>query len=171
MKRILIAVLVLLFVNGCVLRKRQLQESRDLHAIENVETITTEVEGLKGVAQLVKQEKTNVSDKTVTTEKETKYSKPDSTGLQYKVVERIVEKRNDVTTRNELNEILLQIKDEQIQRIKAENKRMEYWMNEIIKLKEKSKYKTPWTWLILAFVLGAITVVGIGLWLKRPKLL
>lgn len=171
MKRILIIILVLFLTNGCVLRKKQLRENRDLQALENVETMTTTVDSVKEVTQLAKRQKTNVTDKTVTTEKETEYSKPDSAGVQYKVIERIVEKRNDVTTHNELNEILLQVKDEQIHRIEEENKRMEYWMNEIIKLKEKSKPQTHWSWLALAFVLGAGTVIGIGLWLKRPKLL
>lgn len=164
MKKIGVVLLMLVLASGCMLRKTQLNEDKKLQGIENLETIETKVTNTTGSTKLAKQKKTNVTDKTVTTEKETKYSKPDSTGIQYKVIERIIEKRNDVTTKNELNEMLLQVKDEQIKRIDSENKRMEYWMNEIIKLKEKSKPQTPWAWLVVAFILGVVVVNVLRIW-------
>ncbi len=169
MKKLLIITLVLTLFTGCFMHKKRKHENRKIKAVENIETVTTRVDNKHTAVSLAKQEKTAVTDKTVTTEKETKFSKPDSTGVQYKVIERVIEKRNNVTTRSELDELLIKTKDEQIQRLENENKRLERLSNEIVKLKERNEMQTPWSLLFTAFVLGMVTVIVVKLWIKKPK--
>lgn len=169
MKKLLTIVLVLTLFTGCFLHKKRKHENRKIKSVENVETVTTRVDDEHTDTKLSKRSLTDIADKTVTTAKEINYSKPDSTGVQYKVVERIIERRNDVTAHNEFNEQLLEIKDKQIQRLENENKRIERLSNEIIKLKEKNETQTPWSLLFTAFVLGMVTVIVVKLWIKKPK--
>lgn len=170
MKKLILLFLVLPLLFGCFVRKRMQHENRRMAGLENTNTIAEEIGRNNTEMRLAKQTKTDITDKTITTEKETKYSKPDSSGIQYKVIERVIEKRNNVTSRSELDELLIKTKDEQIKRIESENKRMEYWMKEIIKLKERNETKTPWSLLITAFVSGMATVIGFKAWKSRYRL-
>ncbi len=171
MKKLAILLFMLPLLAGCFMHKKMQHENRKIKGVETTNTITTEVGSKNTQISLAKQAQTDITDKTITTEKETKYSKPDSTGVQYKVIERVIEKRNNVTTRSELDELLIKTKDEQIKRIEDENKRMEYWMKEIIKMKERNETQTPWSLLFTSFVLGVVVTVVIRLWIKKAKLL
>ncbi len=169
MKRLLLIIILMLLNTSCsLLLKNQKREDREVNDVIVSNNTINAAQNAETKTKKVTTKKTNVADKSITTAKEISYSKPDAKGQQYKIIERIIERKNNVTKKDEYNELLLQTKEEQIQRVEAENKRMTHWMEEIVKLKQKTSTKPSWWLLIGALIVGIIT--GIMIWKHKSRL-
>ncbi len=169
MKRLLLITIIILLNTGCsLLLKNQKREDRQVNDVTVSNNTINATQDAHTQTKKVTTKKTNVADKSITTAKEISYSKPDAKGQQYKIIERIIERKNNVTKKDEYNELLLKTKEEQIRRIEEENKRMTHWMEEIVKVKQKTSTKPSWLWLVGVFLAGM--VLGIIIWRQKLKL-
>lgn len=167
----LLTLLLLLLLSACATRKEA------THFTENVKGVTYKTiqdsvtHSSKEELQLAKSDKTVQTDRTVTTTTERTFSAPDSIGRQYKLNETITEQRNDYEIKNDINEWLLDYKDKRIAQLQTTNEILQKSINKVLESKKEVKRRSPlWTWLLM-YSLGAATVIGIGLWLKKHGLL
>ncbi len=156
MKKTLTITIILLLIFGCGVHKRETHEKKEIKAVE-VSAITDSVKAKKVAhVELSKVDKTTKKDKGTEVIKEVHYSKPDSVGFQYKIIEKIIEKRNDVVVSNDISEELIQDLELEIYELKRKNSKLETEINEKKDTKSKTKTTTPIWLYVLCFILGGV---------------
>ncbi len=156
MKKSLIFIIAALLFMGCGVFKKETHEKKEVKAIE-VSAVTDSVKTKKVAhVELSKVDKTTKKDKGTEVIKEVHYSKPDSVGVQYKIIEKIIEKRNDVVVSNDISEELIQDLELEIYGLKRKNSKLEAELNEKKDTKSKTKTTTPIWIYVLCFILGGV---------------
>lgn len=162
MKKILFLILIIV-LSGCVSRKSAVKENIKLNAVENVDKTEKETANHSSYDEAVKVVVSNTTDKTVTRTIETEYSAPGASGIQYKIAERIVEKRNDVAINNEENERKISELSTENERLLIDNSELRTKLNASLSEKTKTTASVPFWSFTLAFSIG----IGIGLIVRK----
>lgn len=153
-------------LSGCVSRKSAVKENYKLDAVENINLELKETASNSSRSDVVKDVKTNVSDKSVTRKTETEFSAPDASGKQHKTKETTTETRNDVQTVNEENERTISEQKNEINRLTKDNSELKTKLNVALSKKTKTSTKVPiWTYIV-TFAIGAGSALILGKWIR-----
>lgn len=165
MKKILFLILIIAF-SGCVSRKSAVKESNNLKEVANVDSTVRETGTQSSRDDVIKEVKTNTTDKTVTRTTETEYSEPDDSGKQYKTKEKTTETRNDIQTQNEQNERIISEQKQAIERQNAYISSLETSLSTALSEKTKTTTRAPFWTYIVAAAIGAGGTLMLQTWLK-----
>ncbi len=156
MRKILIFIIVAFLFKSCGVHKKETHEKKEVKAVE-VSSVIDSVK-TKKVAhfELAKVDKTTKKDKGTEVIKEIHYSKPDSVGVQYKIIEKIIEKHNDVVVSNDISEELIQNLELEVYELKQKNSKLEAELSGKKDTKSKTKTSTPIWLYVLCFILGGV---------------
>lgn len=165
MKKILYLILVVSFF-GCVSHKTAVKENIELDAVESVDLRVKETSNYSSRSDALKDEKTNVTDKTITTTTETEYSAPDADGKQYKTKETTTETRNDIVVENEEKTRVISEQQKIIEQLKKNNSELKTMLNMALDEKTKTATRVPiWVFIVL-FVAGGLVALFLRKWVK-----
>lgn len=159
--------MVVITFSGCVSRKSAVKENVKLDAVEAVDLQVKETATNSSHSNVVKDVRTNVTDKTVTRTTETEYSAPDASGKQHKTKEKTTETRNDVTVDNEENERIISEQNQIIERQGSYISALETRLSATLNEKTKTTTRVPmWTYIVAAGI-GAAGAIFTIKWLKK----
>lgn len=166
MKQAIIFLLCALMLTGCKSKQTTIKENIKLDVAEKVDRTEKQTESLNKIDNVVKDVKTNVSDKTITRTTETEFSAPDASGKQHKTKEKTTETRNDVQTINEANERIISEQNKEIKRLTASNSELRTMLNASLSEKTKTITKLPFWIYIVSFAIGAVSALLLRTWIK-----
>ncbi|MEA4916538.1 hypothetical protein [Proteiniphilum sp.] len=166
MKTKIFILLISVLLSGCVSRKSAVKETMNLDETSNVDLQVKETASQSSYSDVVKELKTNVSDKSVSRITETEYSEPDSTGRQHKKREIVTETKNDIQTINEENERIISEQKAEIERLTVDNSTLLTRLDASLREETKTATRPPvWTYIV-AFIAGVVLTIILRSWLK-----
>ncbi|HBX45563.1 MAG TPA: hypothetical protein DEG28_06760 [Porphyromonadaceae bacterium] len=155
-------------LTACGTIKTDKRQAFKTDQVSNVDVTVKESGSQKRIDNIMKDARTNVSDKSVTRQTDTQYSAPDSsTGRQHKTRERTTETLNDIAVINEQNERIISEQQDKIDRLTLVTSQLRTKLDASLSEKITTTTRPPvWTYIV-AILAGAALTLIIRIWLKR----